>query len=157
MEYTGKLAKTIRRKRIGLLAEHSAYEAEALRITNEMLSKLPDLFKAHGVAENNYFGLVLALAKEHVPGFKVTNPSGRPTEWDDIDKAEFKLDMDTIRDKTSFSVVEAIKQVIRLDHWREKTRPMNVPALEVRYYRADARWVNIIRDARVMNQLLDAD
>lgn len=155
-KYTGSLGKTIAQKRIGVFAGEDAYLAEAKRTTDEMFSKLPDLFKAHQVTEGDWVALALALAKAHVPGFKVVKPAGRKPEWDISHKAEFRLDVDTIIEKSGskkLSVVEAIKLVCRLDDWKEKTAPMKLPALEQHYYQADLRWVEVVRDARAYNEL----
>ncbi|NML85381.1 hypothetical protein [Polaromonas sp.] len=140
-KYTGSLSKTIAQKRIGLLAGEDAYRAEAQRTTDEMFAKLPDLFKAHQVPEGNWVALTLALAKSHVPGFKVVKPAGRRTEWGIADKAEFRLDVDIVIGDSKLSVVEAIKLVCRLDAWKEKTAPMKISALEQHYYRADMRFI----------------
>ena len=96
MKYTGSLGKTIAKKRMGLLAEEDDYQAEARLTMDEMFSKLPALFKAHDVIEGNFVALALALAKAHVPGFKVVRPAGRKTEWHSSVKAEFRLDVDAI-------------------------------------------------------------
>lgn len=150
-KYTGSLSKTIARRRIGILAGEDAYTAEAKRIADEMFSKLPDLFQAHGVEEGNWLALSLSLAKSHVPGFKVVEPAGRRPEWDISHKAEFRLDVDTIIEKSGepkLSVVEAIKLTCRLNDWAEKTAPMSLAALEQHYYKADLRWVQVVKDAR---------
>lgn len=160
MKYTGRLSKTIARKRIGILAGEDAYTAEAKRVTDEMFSKLPDLFQAHGVEDGNWVALSLALAKSHVPGFKVVDPAGRRPEWDISHKAEFRLDVDTIIEKSGLpkpSVVEAIKLVCRLDAWAEKTKPMKLTALEKHYYSADMRWVQVARDARAYESIVAPD
>ena len=149
--YTGRLGKTIARRKMGLLADEADFIAEANRITDEMYSKLPDLFYAHGVEAGNWKALGLALAKAHVPGFKVADPAGRPTEWSKFHKAEFKLDVDAFIERTKpekLSVVEAIKRVIRQDAWSEKTKKMTLSALEKHYYDADRRWCKVVQDAR---------
>ncbi len=56
---------------------------------DELLSKLPLLAEAHGVRHGDWFALVVSLARTHVPGFKLVEPAGRPTEWGMFDKAEF--------------------------------------------------------------------
>lgn len=154
MKYTGKLSKTITKKRIGLLCDEDFYRGEAKRTNDEMFAKFPDLFKAHGIIEGDWFALSLALAKEHVPGFKVVRPAGRPTKWGLAEKAEFRLDVDTIIEKSGLSVVEAIKQVCRLDAWKEMTaEPMSLSALEQHYYKADLRFVEVVKDARAWQAL----
>ena len=160
MKYTGRLSKTIAQKRIGVFSGEDVYLAEAKRTTDEMFSKLPDLFKAHQVAEGNWVALALALAKAHVPGFKVVKPAGRRPEWDISHKAEFRLDVDTIIEKSGLkkiSVVEAIKLVCRRDDWAAKTKTMELSALEKQYYLADLRWVEVVRGARSYNALPECE
>ena len=153
MKYTGKLSKPIPRKRFGLLASEDDYKAEARSLTDEMFARLPLLAEAHGVPSGDWFALALALAKEHVPGFNVVNPAGRKTEWGIAAKAEFRLDVDTIIKKNGLSVVEAIKLAIRRDRWSAIAKPMKLPALEQHYYKADLRFVEVVKDARAWDAL----
>jgi hypothetical protein len=71
MKYTNQLAKPIKEKRLPMLATDSDFETEAGRITAEKFAKLPDLCAAHGVIYGDWLSLALALATEHVRGFKV--------------------------------------------------------------------------------------
>lgn len=158
MKYKGSLASTIKRKRIGLLATEAAYTAEAKRITDEFFSKLPDLFKAHGVTEGNWLALSLALAEAHVPGFRVVNPAGRKARWGVSYESEFRLDVDILIEESkpkALSVVEAIKLVCRRESWIEKTKSMSLSALEKHYYSADLRWVQIVKDARAYEKIVE--
>jgi hypothetical protein len=148
MKYTGSLNKAITRKRLGGLAGEDAYKAEAMRITDEMFKKFPALFSVHGVADGDWMGLAMALAKSHVPGFRSRNSPGRKTEWSVSDKAEFRLDVDINIASTSLSVVEAIKHVIRTQAWATKTASTTIGALEQHYYKADMRWVQVVKNAR---------
>ncbi len=147
MKYTGKLSKPITRKLIGLIGEAAAHEAEFQRTTDEMCSKIPDLFDAHGVSVGNWVALVLAMAKEHVPGFKIVKPAGRKTEWSVVDKAEFKVDVDTFINQSNGKkrfVPAAIAATKKLERWAEKTKDMKIAALLQHYYDADSRMVEYI-------------
>jgi hypothetical protein len=150
MKYTDKLNKPITRKRSGLLDGEDAYQAEAKRFADEMIAKLPDLFKAHEVPEGNWVALALALAKAHVPGFKVINPAGRKTEWSIADKAEFKVDVDAVvvNAGNNLPITEAIKLACRSKAWIAKTKPMTLTALTKHYYTADLRFVEVVKSAR---------
>ena len=158
MKYTGALKKGIVRKHPGLLAGEDDYKAEAMRITRERFAKLPDLFNAHGIAEHDYLGLVLALANEHVPGFKCIKPPGRTTEWGDWDKAEFRLSVDDMRAAhPGMPTTQAIAKVCRLFSWEAKTKGMKVTALRKHYDAADARWVAIAKDAKAYDLIIQRD
>lgn len=154
MKYTGTLNKRITRRRIGLLGGDDAVQAESNRINAEMVEKLPALFDAHGIEYGNWVRLALALAREHVPGFAVINPPGRPTEWGLALKAEFRLDVDAIATAKGLTVIEAIKLAIRLDAWAIKTKPMDLRALEKHYYTADLRFVEIVKKARAYESIV---
>jgi hypothetical protein len=158
MKYTGKLNVLIGQKRIGLLEGPDAYKVEAQRIHEEMLSKLPDLFSVHRVEPNNWPALAFALAREHVPGFKIKRPPGRKTEWGISDKAGFRLDVDTLiaNSGNTLPVTEAIKLACRLDEWASKTKPMTLAAITQHYYTADLRFVAVVRDARAWKALPSA-
>lgn len=153
MKYTGTLNKLVTRKRIGLLESEDAYQSEAKRIADETFAKFPELFKAHDVPEGNWPALAVALARAHVPGFKVANPPGRTTKWGLAGKAEFKLDVDTIIDSTGWSVVRAIRKVIRTEPWLKVSELMTIGALEKQYYSADSRFVEVVRKARAWQAL----
>lgn len=154
MKYTQELTKPIKRKRLGLLADEALHAEEARRIVDEMFAKIPMLAQAHGVDHGDWFGLALALAKEHVPGFKVVNPSGRPPEWSDVDKAEFSIAVDEVRLSSGKTVDESMKLVIRLERWAKKTAPMSLEALRQHYYQADKRWIAVVKDARAYELLM---
>ena len=77
------------RRRVGLLATDEQVAAAVNAQVDELLSKLPLLAEAHGVRHGDWFALVVSLARTHVPGFKLVEPAGRPTEWGMFDKAEF--------------------------------------------------------------------
>ena len=159
MKYTGTLKKPITRRRIGLLAFEDAYQAEYERVNDEMIAKLPDLFKTHDVPEGNWVALAIALAKTHVPGFKEVNPAGRKTEWDIADKAEFRLDVDiaVMNSGNTLPVTEAIKLACRLDAWASKTKLMTLAAITKHYYTADLRFVEVGKDARAWHAHIQAE
>ena len=160
MKYTGALKKPITKRRLSLLAlaDEHPLRAEYQRQTDEALSKLPDLFAAHDVQDGNWVALALALARTHVPGFKIVEPAGRPTEWEISDKAEFRLDVDAfiINSGNTLPVTEAIQRARRLDAWKSKTEAMKPAALRKHYDKADLRWVKLIQDAREHRNQLSA-
>jgi hypothetical protein len=153
MKYTGSLSKTIVGKRIAPLSGADAFTVEYKRQDGEMLAKLPDLFRAHEVTVGDWLGLALALAKAHVPGFKVVRRAGPRTKWDVITKAEFRLDVDTEREKSGLSVVKAIEHVWNLEFWRVAAIPTPLSALQKHYYSADLEIVEVLKEARAWHAL----
>lgn len=149
MKYTDRLAKPIRSKRLGLLAGEPDWQTEAARVTGEKFAKLPDLCAVHGVVYGDWLSLALALASEHVRGFKVEKSAGRPTAWEDYDKAQFRFDVEDMqRANVGLPLTEAMRRVCRLSQWADKTKGMKVPALSQHFYKVDSRWVQLARDAR---------
>ena len=158
MKYTGKLAKPIVSKQLGIFATDDDIHAEALRVTTEKVNKVSALFAVHGVELHDWMDLAFELAEEYVPGFKVVRPAGRPTEWQEYDKAEFKLAVDDMKSANKgIATTEAIRRVCRLSHWTEKTKGMKVPALSKHYYAADSRFVSMMQDAKAYNLIVQAD
>jgi hypothetical protein len=151
MKYDGELKKAVVRKRIGLLADT---DAEAQRITFEVFSKLPALFEAHGVRPGDWMTLAIELAKAHVPGFQVNDPPGAPTKWCITEKAEFRIDVDSVIADKKLSIPEAIKLVIRQPRWADKAEPMTMGALEKQYKTTDMRWVQVVQDARSWEKIV---
>lgn len=158
MKYKGLLNKPVVRKHLGLLATDEQRAEAANRQFHELVAKLPLLAEAHGVAAGDWFGLAFELARAHVPGFKVIDPAGRPTEWGDIDKAKLKVDVDElIAAHNGMPVTEALRRVRKLDRWTEKTKDMKETALSKHYYGADVRWVKMLMDAKAWDSIVGND
>ena len=157
MKYEGSLKKGIVRKKLGPLAPDAELKKESERLVNEMFAKLPELFAAHAVSEGNWPALALALAKEHVPGFKFVNPPGRKTEWQDYDKAELKIEVDEVANTTGLSIVESIKLVIRREKWAVRTKETSLAALQQVYYNVDPRWVKLLNDAKAYESIVSGN
>ena len=158
MKYSGELAKPITAKKAGLLATDDSIRAESKRIVDAQIAKLPALFAAHGVELHDWIDLVFELAEEYVPGFRVVEPAGRPTEWGDYDKAEFRLTVDHMREANpGMKITDAIRRVQRLESWQSKTKDMKVSALSKHYYGADPRWVAVMRDAKAYESIVGKD
>lgn len=143
--YLGLLGQPIVANHIpGLLAD-DARHIESARQVGLMLEKLPLLAEAHGVANGDWFALVLALAREHVPGFKVVAKGGRSELWSDIEKAELSIEVEAAR-KALKTLKQAIEAVLLGGRWAEK-RP-TASALETHYRHADKKVVALLRDAQ---------
>lgn len=82
--------------------------------------------------------LSLALAVEHVPGFRVVNEAGRPS-IDELMLAEFALAVDLVRGRTSMKVDAALREVSQQDAWNKRLAAArlakNPNALRSHYYR----------------------
>jgi hypothetical protein len=158
VKYTGKLAKPIVSKQLGLFATDADIKAEALRITTEKVNKISALFALHGVELNDWMNLAFELAEAHVPGFKVNKPAGRPTVWGKYYEAEFKLTVDSMKAANhGMTVTTAIRRVMKLDSWSVKTKGMKIAALSKHYYAADPRVVAMMKDAKAYELIVKGD
>ena len=158
MKYTGDLAIPITTNKLRLLASDESIKEETSRIVHARVAKLPALFAAHGVEIGDWIDLVFELAEEYVPGFRVVGPAGRPTEWSDYYKAEFKLTVDDMREANpGMKITDAIRRVQRLKSWQEKTKDMKISALSKHYYAADPRWVLVMKDAKAYDSMVKKD
>lgn len=158
MKYTGELAKPITAKKFGLLATDDLIKAEARRVVEARMAKLPALCAAHGVELGDWLDLAFELAEEYVPGFRVAKPAGRPIEWSEYEKAEFRLTVDDMREANpGMKITDAIRRVQRLESWKSKTKDMKVAALSKHYYDADDRWVAVMRDAKAYDSIIGKD
>lgn len=156
MKYAGKLSKPIVRRRVGLLASDEQRAAAVNAQVDELLSKLPLLAEAHGVRHGDWFALAVSLARAHVPGFKLVEPAGRPTEWGVFDKAEFKLYVDSIR-ATGKTLDASIKYVSKSAKWSAKVAGMKLGALRRHYYSADPRFFAVLADAKSYESMVGDD
>lgn len=156
MKYTGKLAKPIVRRRVGLLMTDEQLASIDRAEFAELFSKLPLLAEAHGVSHGDWFALAVSLARAHVPGFKFVEPAGRPVRWHALDKAHFKLDVDSFR-ATGKTLDASIRIVAKRDEWSAKVAGMKPAALRQHYYSADPRWVGLASDARAYKSMVGDD
>lgn len=155
MKYTGKLGKPIVRRRIGLLEPMTAYEDDANRIASEMFAKLPDLFAAHDIQDGDWVALSVALAKAHVPGFKVCAPVGRNPTWTLASRAELRADVDTLIQQSAgaLAVTDAVRLAVESEPWKSKAKRISAASVEKQYYLADPRFVEIVKKARAYESM----
>ena len=168
IDYTGVLNTPIDPEAIGLpwgaggpglLATDQEVSDAARRITDAQFEKLPALFAAHGVTLGNWSGLCLALAAEHVPGFKLKNKGGRPSKWTAYQQAEFVCDVEELR-ATGLSIPESIKLVVRREPWKALTEEASIDRLKDIF--DDARKqhpmvVSMIAKSRAFDRLTASD
>jgi hypothetical protein len=156
VKYKGRLSKPIVRRRVGPLASDEQRAAAVNAQVDELLSKLPLLADAHGVRHGDWFALAVSLARAHVPGFKIVEPAGRPTEWSFFDKAEFRLYVDSIRGSGK-TLDASIKYVAKSDKWSSKVAGMTLGALRKHYYSADPRFFAVLADAKAYESMVGDD
>lgn len=137
------MARPIVRQRIGGFTadkelRNARIQAAHERDLDAMLAKLPALAAAHGVPVGNWLQLVLALAQEHVPGFRLVGRAGRPISWSQFERFRFHEDVDQLRQSNpKLTVTEAIRRGARLPAWSTKTKGMKIEALKQHYYKVE--------------------
>jgi len=135
--YTGVLGQGIEYRQLGLLGlleGDDALQAEVDRQQVEMLLKVPELERALGVIPGDWRGLALALARAHVPGFRVVAPPGRPVEWSPMDKYEWSRAVQALRIASSRSLNDCIEKARKVGEWVDKTAGMSAGALRNHFY-----------------------
>jgi hypothetical protein len=155
MKYSGRLAKPVRRKRYQLRLAAALRNDEALlhASVNEAFEKLPDLFATHEIEQGDWVGLAIKLAFAHVPGFKIVDPPGRPTEWSGFEKAELRYDADAlIASRKTLSVTAALQAVKKHERWAAKAAGMKPAALAKHYYAADVSLLPLIEKSRAYDE-----
>lgn len=140
--YTGDLVRPIMLKPISVI--NSRWD-NALYLHEEIEKRLKLLHTHHSVSGANTQSsekLVLCMAKEHVPGFRVEYPSrvpsktiGRPTYWAGKEGVLLYSDIQKIL-KKGVSISQACKE---LSSWN---RYAGIPhsSLRQRYYEIKKRW-----------------
>ncbi len=145
--YTGVLAQPIKRRRLSLLDDEAA---ENRRIAREMAEKLSELAKSHGIdwdgSPDASTALMLALARTHVPGFRVIAPAGRKKGLSELDKAYLRREVDAVKLATGKTMSPAIAQVMKTEPWRDKLAGKSVGAL-AQQLKDGAKWLRIVADA----------
>lgn len=156
MNYKGRLSKPRKFRPLpgGLFG--SSEEADRKwkeRERQELAELLIELFVVHGVDQGDWFGLTVALARTHVPAFKIEKARRGPkTAWAEVDRAGLRLDVDELLSSgKATSVLHACSSLARKDPWKAKLRSSNKnpgEALRRQYQMADPRMVQIVEKGR---------
>jgi hypothetical protein len=119
---------------------------EMLRALTETLEKLPALFKHYGIewVEGEpppYVLLVLAMAREFVPGFRIKNLAiekgrGRKQVWDFVKYSMLLADVQTLRKRGAASDSEACAQLVKLPRYASRWNAYSKRTLENRLLEA---------------------
>ncbi len=140
-EYTGELLKPIPKRGPGLIASVSEERWQAAlndAVLDQMvvtLRKLSLLAEAHHVKPGDWLGLTLALARAHVPGFKVVGKGGRPLVWDTFTTARYHQAVnDHQRRYRALTLEEAMRDVSKLPEWADKFGKRPSPETRRRRY-----------------------
>jgi hypothetical protein len=149
--YSGDLAKPLKPPVIGLLMDDDQIAKIGRDRFHEEARRMGLLFDAHNIRHGNWVALCFALAKAHVPGFKMAKGrAGAPKKWQDYDRAMLVLAIE----ETGLGVTEAARLLVKQEPWKSMTRATRgAKTLSDEYTRADARWVAMARDAKAFDSL----
>lgn len=149
-KYLGDLTNAIPTPVIALLATDEEDAVAKQAIQREKYRKMVLLFDAHNVAHGDWESLCFALAEVHVTGFKFKEKKGVKTRWDVLLRAELVL---AVKETGIKNVSEATRQLSKIEPW--KSLATGGDRLREQYNRADARWVKILCQARMYENIID--
>lgn len=149
-KYLGDLTKHIPTPTYGLLATNEEIAEATKSIQHEKYRKMILLFDAHNVTHGDWESLCFALATTHVTGFKFAEKKGVKTKWDMHLRAELVLAVEETGIK---NISEATKNLAKIEPW--KSLVTGAERLREQYNRADAKWVNILREVRMYRNIVD--
>lgn len=97
---------------------------ETVRVTNELLGKLPLLLDHFGISRSTpdmWQKLAFRMARAHVPGFQTVSPkkSGAPQDWGPLELAALHLEVQILT-KRGMTAMDACRALLRLKDgaWR---------------------------------------
>lgn len=157
MKYSGKLGKQRPyRTPPGPLATDEQQDAWVRSEIDDEWAIVRELFVHYGCEIGDWRELAWALMQDHVPAIsRARAPSGRKPVWDDVNRAELVLAIDELRERnSSLSIVGAAGRLCRKEPWRKLLSAQKNPAdaLRKQYEKADHRWVDMTRKARLYRQ-----
>lgn len=91
---------------------------ETVRVSNELLGKLPLLLDHFGIprsAPDMWQQLAFRLARNHVPGFQTVLPkkAGTPQDWGSLELAELYLEVGILTNQ-GMTAMDACRALVRL-------------------------------------------
>lgn len=149
-KYLGDLTKAIPTPAIGLLASNEEVAEATKAIQQEKYRKMILLFDAHNVVHGDWESLCFTLAEAHVTGFKFAEKKGVKTKWDVLLRAELVL---AVKETGIENISEATRKLAKIEPW--KSLATGGGRLREQYNRADARWVKILCEARMYQNIID--
>lgn len=149
--YTGDLAKPIEPPSIGLLMTDDQIAEIARALFQEEARRMVLLFDAHNIQNGDWRALCFALAKNHVPGFKMAKGrAGAPKKWHDYDRAMLVLAVE----ETGLGVTEATGLLVKREPWKSMvSHSRGAESLRDEFHRADKKWVSMARKAKAFDSL----
>ncbi|MBS0368052.1 MAG: hypothetical protein JSS57_02510 [Proteobacteria bacterium] len=153
--YKGDLAKPVEPPTIGPLMSGEEISGVAQAMVDEQYRRMVLLFDAHSVKPGDWEALCFALAKTHVPGFKVARGrAGRPQKWHDYDRAMLVLAVE----ETGLGVREAVQELAQQEPWKSmSSTTRGAETLRDECTRADKRWVAVAQAAKAFDALPDEE
>jgi hypothetical protein len=155
-KYSGDLIKPIEPPVIGILMTDAQISEDVRAIVIEEHARRMDLlFDAHEIQRGNWMALCYAMAKAHIPGFRMAKArSGRAKKWGEYDRAMLVLAVE----ETGLKKRAAAKLLAKQEPWKSLVKATRgFETLKDEYTRADARWVAIAKAARAFDALSEEE
>ncbi len=157
-KYAGDLASPIVDRPPGLLASEEAVSTHETAIFVEELRRLELLRKYYSIPEEpgEWFALSLALARDHVPGFRRVSPPGRKSTSSDplgLIAAYVFICVERLRsDDSRLTIAEAAVRLSRISPWKEGRKTPEV--IRTLYFKGRrSRALPILRDAMAWDEV----
>lgn len=155
--YAGDLASPIVDRPAGLLASEEAVTARETAMFVEEMRRLELLRKHYKIPEGPYewLALSLALARDHVPGFRRALPPGRKATSNDslgLIAAYAFICVERLRsDDPRLTIVAAAARLSRTPPWSEGRKTAEV--IRTLYFRGrESRGLKVLRDAMAWDE-----
>lgn len=162
MVYKGDLAKPMEPPVIGILATDKQISKVADKESDELVRRYELLFAHYAITFGDWQRLAMALAREHVPGFRYAQAkAGAKRTWHSLDRAELKVEIDEMI-KEAADPAKGVNWAAGIlaskpGRWKDLIRKHSANPAEVlrrAYYNADPRCVSMVRDARAYDELM---
>ncbi len=154
-KYSGDLVKPIEPPVIGWLMQEEQIAEIERSIVQEKNRRMGLLFDAHNIERWNWMALCFAMAKTHVPGFRMAKGrAGRLKKWGDYERAILVLAVE----ETGQKIGDAAKLLVKQEPWKSMVKAARgAKTLSDEYTRADARWIALARKAKAFDALSEEE
>jgi hypothetical protein len=166
-KYKGKLAKKIDARIVGLLDSEEIIDAKLQAWEGEDWEKILLLCEELNVATDDHMwpNLVIALAREYVPGFQTKTRPGRKTKWTDSRIGLLVVETERLSRMLECTIEVAADELAKRKPWcdfleiKEKgplaeTTHDPGEALRKKYYESkNSLWARTCKDAYLLHEI----
>lgn len=153
-KFSGKLNQRLDPLSVGLIGDQQDKIKERSQDFEERLGLLCEHYNIE-IKGQSWLPLVLAMAKDFVPGFQEKQKRGRKKKWDHFTRGVLVVEVDRLlKENPNKSMLWACNRLSSEYPWNlfvvEKEGALSATpggVLTNEYYKADERWSNVTLDA----------